>query len=89
MTDDVRIVAAAIFHGATISLPPPARHFTVLQTMSLVMGVDAVQVLPQNEGFLTSDGRFVNRVEGYYVAWRAGQLKDSKPVPELFSEDLW
>lgn len=29
MTDE-RIVAAAIFYGATISLPPPARHHTIL-----------------------------------------------------------
>jgi hypothetical protein len=86
---EVRIVAAAIFHGATISLPPPARHHTVLQTMSIVMGVDAIQVRPENEGFLTSDGRFVNRVEAYYIAWRAGQLKEGKQVPELYSEDLW
>ncbi|WP_327210328.1 hypothetical protein [Rhizobium leguminosarum] len=86
---ELRIVAAAIFHGATISLPPPARHHTVLQTMSIVMGVDAIQVRPENEGLLTSDGRFVNRVEAYYIAWRAGQLKDAKQIPELYSEDLW
>lgn len=89
MTFEVRIVAAAIYHGATISLPPPARHHTILQSMSIVLKVDAVQVRPENEGFLTSDGRFVNRVEGYYIAWKAGQLKESKVVPELFSEDLW
>jgi hypothetical protein len=86
---EVRIVAAAIHHGATISLPPPARHHTVLQTMSIVMGVDATLVRPENEGFLTSEGCFVNRVEAYHIAWRVGQIEEDKQVPELYSEDLW
>lgn len=86
---DLRIIAAAVYHGATISLPPPARHHTILQTLSITMGVDAMLVHPQNEGFLASDGRFVNRVEGYHIAWKAGQLKESKQVPKLYSEDLW
>jgi hypothetical protein len=85
------IVAAAIYHGAIISLPPPARHGQILISMQLVMGINEV-IPPANQGFLTNTGRFVNRVDGYYIAWRAGQLDKDAPTsktPELFSEDLF
>lgn len=89
MTEE-RIVAAAVYHGATISLPPPARHHTILQSMLLVMGFEDALVHPEKQGFLTSTGRFVNRVEGYYIAHRAKQLiANTAGQPELYSEDLW
>jgi hypothetical protein len=84
-----RIVAAAIYHGSTISLPPPARHHTILQAMDLTMGIDATAVPPANQGFLTSDGRFVGRTEGFHIAWKAGQGKLDAETPVLYSEDLW
>ncbi|NKX37668.1 hypothetical protein HGG70_07015 [Rhodobacteraceae bacterium R_SAG4] len=89
-----RIVAAAVFHGACISLPPPARHHTILASMSLIFGLSREQMPfdPANQGFLTSKGRFVNRTEAYYIAHRQGQIIEktgSVDVPELFSEDLW
>jgi hypothetical protein len=82
------IIAAAVQYGATISLPPPARHHTILQTMNLVMNITDDAALMANQGFLTSAGRFVNRVEAFYLAHRAGQI-GSKDVPQLYSEDLW
>lgn len=91
-TPNETIVAAAIFHGATISLPPPARHHTILHSLSLVLRGSALNVPPQNQGFLTSAGRFVNRVEGFYIAERAGQIvtKSGNPgEPNLYSEDMW
>lgn len=84
-----KITAAAVLHGAAISLPPPARHHTILQTMDLQMHIDTTTVLPTAQGFVTSEGRFVNRVEAYYIAWSAGQLKEPKQTPTLYSEDLW
>lgn len=84
-----RIVAAAIQCGATISLLPPARHHTILQSMDVIMGIDTEKVLPSEQGFLTDEGKFVNRVEAFYVAWKAGQLLKPTNGPELFSEDLW
>lgn len=85
-----RIIAAAIYHGATISLPPPARHHTILESMHLTMGIDVKKVGPENQGFLTSKGRFVNRVEAYHIAWRESQMiRQTGSAPELFSEDLW
>lgn len=87
-----RIVAAAVFHGCTISLPPPARHHTILNFMATTMGIDTKQVHPVNQGFLTSTGRFVNRSEAYYIAWNQKQILSktgNKDVPTLYSEDLW
>jgi len=85
-----RIVAAAVYYGAVISLPPPARHHTILQSMSITMGIDHEQMGEALQGFLTSDGQYVNRVEAFYIAYKAGQLKrNTSGRPELFSEDLW
>lgn len=92
MTDQVTIVAAAVFHGSVISLPRPARHHTILQSMDIVMGIDTTTVPPSAQGFLTSEGKFVNRIEAFYVAWKADQIMKTdnpKQGPELFSEDLW
>lgn len=80
------IVAAAVYHGCVMSLPSPARHHTILQSLD-AMGIDPSQIY--NQGFLTSTGRYVNRVEAYGVAWKAGQLARDKKGPQLFSEDLW
>lgn len=83
------IVAAAIFYGCTISLPKPARHDTILKSIHCTMGLCALEAGKQ-QGFLTSTGRYVNRVEAYHIAWRAKQITENTPTyPELYSEDLW
>lgn len=84
-----RIVAAAIQHeGVTISLPKPARHGQILHC--------AEQFLPEHalgaacQGFLTSEGRFVNRIQARQLAWIAGQQpKETANARDLYSEDLW
>lgn len=84
-----RIVAAAIYAGCCISLPPPARHHTILHSMDMIMNVDAIEH-GVNSGFLTSTGRYVNRVEGWQIASDAGQiLRNTAGRPELYSEDMW
>ena len=40
-----------------------------------------------DQGFVTSEGRFVERPEAADIALAAGQI--SKPVKILFSEDFW
>lgn len=86
-----RIIAAAIqWEGVTISLPKPARHGQVMHC--------AEQFLKTNvnyacQGFLTSKGRFVNRVQAKHIAHKA-QQKQLRPEVErcgrdLYSEDLW
>lgn len=87
-----KIAAAAVFHGCTFSLPPPARHHTILGFMAAVLGIDCMSIDPVNQGFITSKGRFVNRTEGYYLAHRAGQIihkSGNQMEPTLFSEDMW
>jgi hypothetical protein len=86
-----RIVAAAIqINGVTISLPMPARHHTVMHSMSMALIPDE-RLSAATQGFLTSDGRFVNRVLARDIAFRAGQQpgRTGGDSPELFSEDLW
>lgn len=40
-----------------------------------------------DQGFVTSNGRYVNRVEAATIAVNSGQVEHGKTV--LFSEDLW
>lgn len=82
------IVAAAVYHGCVISLPRPARHHTILHTLD-AMGIDAIKIHGDNQGFITSEGRYVNRVEAFGIAYRAKQLITNSKGPQLFSEDLW
>jgi len=84
-----RIVSAAIYCGAIISLPRPARHGTIIATMDTTMGIDGLLAYPDRQGFITDTGRFVNRVEAFGIAWRAGQIINESKGPQLFSEDLW
>lgn len=85
------IVAAAILiEGVTISLPQPARHGEVLIAASGF--VKDSQMNRETQGFLTSTGRFVNRVQAFQLAWVAKQITEHPRgggKPELFSEDLW
>ena len=50
------------------------------------------EVRPEDQGFVTSRGRFVSRAEAWVIAEREGQLrwKDIRAgiTPELHSEDL-
>lgn len=79
------IVAAAIqIGGLTFSLPRPAGHGEI---MALSAGG---HYRAEVQGFLTSDGRFVTRVEAMKIVHRAGQSFRERPRShELFSEHLW
>lgn len=84
-----RIVAAAIqIDGVTLSLPQPARH---AQVMHSVEAFSESWFGRETQGFLTSEGRFVNRVEAKQIAHRAGQeIIRADPHPrDAFSEDFW
>ncbi len=65
-----------------VSAPPPARHHNLF---ALAGG-------PDDDGFLTSTGRFVGREEALNIAKAAGQPLIDHPSRHpkwLFSEDLW
>ncbi|MCZ7855074.1 hypothetical protein O9X81_00430 [Agrobacterium salinitolerans] len=53
------------------------------------MSIDGAVATPQAQGFITDKGRFVNRVEAFYLAHAAGQIISATNGPQLYSEDLW
>lgn len=83
------VVAAAVCMNGTrlvISLPAPARHHSIMQAAA----EHGLALLGNNEqGFLTSTGRFVRRAPARVVAARAGQIGDKIIGGTLTSEDLW
>lgn len=85
-----RIVAAAIqIDGVTFSLPQPARHGQVLHSLDHLLS--SAQLAVATQGFLTSEGRFVNRVMAKHIAHRAKQpiIRDDPHPRDAFSEDFW
>jgi len=90
------IVAAAVLYlGVVYSLPPPARHHTIMHDIwDKFHGVGEVPVIPAGaQGFLTSTGRFVNRRRALRIVKAAGQPQIDHPAlnvgGRLYSEDLW
>lgn len=87
----MKIVSCAIrtvVDGVIHSLPRPARHHHILHAM---IGLDRSL---SEQGFVTSDGTFVDRPTAMEIALAAAQVKRRKGLtdydgPELFSEDLW
>lgn len=78
------IVSAALRlpSGAILSLPRPARHGCIMRAFD-----DPEVIAKSDQGFLTSDGAFVNRQLARIIAFTSGQV--STVGGELFSEDLW
>jgi hypothetical protein len=73
----------------TISASPPARHHTLLHPFS---AHTHRHVGPDDQGFLTSTGRYVGREEALKIAIASGQPMIDHPsrhASKLFSEDLW
>lgn len=82
-----RIISVAIStFGIIASLPAPARHGDVVRKLH---DFNPTLVQPEDQGFLTSAGRFVNRREAAHIALETGQLEKLHSPPHLFSEDLW
>jgi hypothetical protein len=81
--------------GIILSAPPPHkgphRHHHLIPAGYIVKGNKVV--LPQEQGFLTSTGRFVDRVEAMQIAVAADQLFDGQlkrvGYRELYSEHIW
>lgn len=84
-----RIVAAACrWQGEVYSLPAPARHGDVMRHINRHADADAI-IVPDDQGFLTSKGRYVNRFEARDIARLGGQAKSPQHPDQLFSEDVW
>jgi exopolysaccharide biosynthesis protein len=92
-----RIAAAALKIGdLTVSMVPPARHHTLMRAAE--KNGHRERINSEQQGFITSKGRFVRRVEAMQIARAAGQLIVRKSgymggevsmFDELFSEDVW
>src|SRR5210317_135696 len=82
------IIAAAIIDadGEVLSMPPPARHSTLIRASKYVAG----KPCPQNvQGFIVSGGGYVGRAEALRIACEARQIdKGSLIGSVLTSEDL-
>ena len=87
----IRIVAAAIRVGPMIiSAPPPARHHTLMHAFWAHDNESCIN--PKDQGFLTSEGKFVGREEAKKIALAAEQVlpgQGHERHTELFSEDLF
>jgi len=84
-----KIVSAAVqYQGVTFSLPRPARHHDIVHAMH-AMGLPKES--RREQGFLTSEGRFVDRSEARKIALAEGQVTQDKlhHKVHLFTEDLW
>lgn len=85
-----RLVAGGYPEYLVISAPPPARHHSLLHPLHVLLDRHAVG--PDDQGFLTSAGRYVGREQALQVALAAGQPlieHASRHATQLFSEDLW
>ena len=72
-----------------VTSPPPARHHTLLHPM-YVEGRRHPTF--EDQGFITSTGRYVEREEALRIAIASGQKMIDHPSRHakwLFSEDLW
>lgn len=88
MSEPETIVAAAVqaVDGRVHSLPRPARHCAVI--LDARVNRDFRREDVQRQGFTTSAGRFLDRIEAERVARAAGQLL-REPLGVMTSEDLW
>lgn len=80
------IVAAAILiDGKVWTLPAPARHHDVIRHYREETSAER---LPENDqGFVSSNGRFLRRKAALAIAFEADQVTDVTGT--LTSEDLW
>lgn len=75
-------------HGVVMTLPAPARHHHVMWARHFVDGMKTGDNGIQ--GFLTTNGRFVDRAQALKIAAKRGQIVKKHPWEgELYSEDLW
>lgn len=91
MTQETITAAAVRYEGMTFALLPPARHGEcILLMLACRQDIDRNTTGPEEQGFVTSRHRFVDRLEAKKIAIAADQLTwRAMNLPELFSEDVW
>jgi len=85
------IVSAAIRkNGIIYSVEKPGRHHNIIHnTPKLEVGKPASYVIDGEQGFLTDEGKFLNRNDSENHARACGQLVGKLIGSVLTSEDLW
>ncbi len=78
------------YEGEVWSLPPPNRHCHVIWDICAKLGINQIGD-DEEQGFLDSEGNFLNREEALIIALANNQIKDPNDIRanQLFSEDLW
>jgi hypothetical protein len=87
---ELYILSSAIRHpnGMIFSATSPCKHHQLIRLMSRY-GMAGVKNT-RDQGFLTSDGHFVDRRIALEIATDAGQIiRKTSPKDKLFSEDMW
>ena len=80
------VASACQLNGMTFSMPAPARHHDILETMSTLGILNGYEI----QGFLDHRGIFLNRKAAMISAQRWGQVTDESEIDgELYSEHLW
>lgn len=70
----------------TVSAPAPFRHFHLLHPLAIA----GIEISPDDQGFITSVGRYVGREEALDIVLKSGQPMTGEPrAGMLFSEDVW
>lgn len=88
-TEEIACAAIRYDDIGVLALPAPARHHHIMWTRLFIDGVSS-HPPKANQGFLTTKGRFVDRVEGLALALQSGQIEEKQGNPnELYSEDMW
>ena len=83
------IIKSAVWHEG--HLLTGHRHHDCIAIAAILVRA-GVGKFPVNgiQGFLTDDGRFLNREDAAIYALKIGQIKELKfSKRDLFSEDLW
>lgn len=86
ITKEIIVAAAISKDGKVWSVPKPGRHNDVILLICNELNILYVGC-EYHQGFLTSKGRFVERMEAARIAYEAGQITEKKY--KLYSEDLW
>lgn len=85
------ITGVAIIHknGEVISLPKPNRHNHVISFM--VTYLNHPKPVSGEQGFVLSDGSFVDRKKAKIIARKARQIIKARDggTDELYSEEVW
>jgi hypothetical protein len=87
-------VAIKTDDGIIHTLPRPARHGDIIGHLWRLYPAAAGRSASDfgTQGFLLTDGTFVDRADGWIIAVARDQLLTdarARDVPHLFTEDLW